>query len=160
LSRQVLISAERQQLSLCDDQQVLATYPISTSRYGLGGEEGSYKTPLGKHRICAKIGAGEPCGTVFVGRKSQGYQAEILADQSRSEGDSITSRILWLEGLEAGLNRGVGCDSKQRYIYIHGTAEEGLIGQPVSIGCVRMKNSDVIELFEQISEGDLVLISK
>jgi len=156
----VLISAERQQLSLYDDQRVLATYPISTSRYGLGGEDGSYKTPLGKHRICAKIGAGEPLGEVFIGRLPQGYQAEILVDQSRSEGDSITSRILWLEGLEPGLNRGVGCDSKQRYIYIHGTSEEGLIGQPVSIGCVRMKNSDVIELFEQISEGDPVLILK
>jgi len=160
LSRQLLISAERQQLLLCEGQRILATYPISTSHHGLGGKEGSYKTPLGKHRICAKIGAGEPLGEVFVGRLPQGYQAEILDDERRSEGDSITSRILWLEGLEPGLNQGEGCDSKQRYIYIHGTAEEGLIGQPVSIGCVRMKNSDVIELFEQISEGDPVLILK
>ncbi|MDQ7073769.1 MAG: L,D-transpeptidase [Gammaproteobacteria bacterium] len=158
--RQILVSAEHQTLLLCEAKSVMATYSISTSRYGLGGTEGSYKTPLGKHRIAAKIGDGVPLGEVFVGRLAQGYSADILQDESRSEDDSITSRILWLEGLELGLNQGAGCDSKQRYIYIHGTAEEGLIGQPVSIGCVRMKNRDVIELFDRVCEGDLVTILK
>jgi len=133
-------------------------YPVSTSRHGIGNQDGSLKTPLGVHQVRRRIGADVPLGTVFKGRSNTGRIANILTTPETSPEDNITSRILWLDGLEEGVNRGGEVDSFQRFIYIHGTDEEGLIGQPASDGCVRMTNASVIELFEQVPVGTLVVI--
>jgi lipoprotein-anchoring transpeptidase ErfK/SrfK len=128
--------------------KTVRTYPISSSRFGLGTEEGSLKTPLGKFRIAQKIGGGMPHGTVFRSRTPLGPE-DPLPDTE----DLITSRILWLDGLERG-----NANTKGRYIYIHGTKHEDRIGEPDSHGCIRMLNADVIELFDLVQEGTLVRI--
>lgn len=152
------VSLPAQQLVLLAGQKVVASYAVSTSRYGAGCVEGSRRTPLGVHRIAEKIGAGCPRGTIFKARRATGEIADIIVEARATSIDVITSRILWLEGLEPGLNSGPGVDSHARYIYIHGTAEEGLIGQPASIGCIRMRNDDVMELFENVNVGTLLFI--
>jgi len=134
---------------------VVCVYPISTSSQGVGNAEGSFKTPLGKHRVYAKIGEGAVKHTAFSGRKAVGVFSEAVKHQRQ---DWILSRILWLEGLQVGLNKRGRCDSRQRYIYIHGTNEEDLIGKPASHGCIRMRNDDVIDLFGRVSCGETVLI--
>ena len=146
------IDISRQELYLYQGDHLLETYPVSTSKYGIGSQAGSNKTPLGRHAIAQKIGAGAPEGTIFKGRVNTGRLVRI--DQERD--DIVSSRILWLKGLEAGKNQGHGIDSYQRYIYIHGTAEESKIGRPASHGCIRMYNHDVIELFTQVEEGTQV----
>lgn len=156
----LLVDVSRQQLFLYRNGRETARYPVSTSKYGIGSKSGSNKTPLGAHYVRKKIGADVAPGTIFKARKNTGRIAEI-EHQPRATGDDyVTSRILWLSGLEPGKNRGGDVDSFQRYIYIHGTHEEGLIGQPASHGCIRMKNADVIELFEQVPESSLVWISR
>ncbi|MEO5340630.1 MAG: L,D-transpeptidase [Magnetococcus sp. MYC-9] len=130
-------------------------WPVSTAAAGFGNRQDSGQTPVGLHRIAACIGADEPCGMVFKSRLATG---EIVAECTQPAGDFITSRILWLEGLEEGVNRGEGCDSRARYIYIHGTPYRTLLGQPASAGCVRMDNQHILELFPQVQEGTLVLI--
>ena len=132
------------------------SYAVSTSRYGLGQQTDSYQTPTGIHQICEKIGVGEPEGRVFKSR--QPTESICLPEQQQPDEDVITTRILWLDGLQPGFNRDGDVDSRQRYIYIHGTADEANIGRPASIGCVRMTNRDVIELFDCVETGDLVVI--
>lgn len=111
---------------------------------------------MGLHRVAEKIGEGAAVGAVFLGRKPTG---EVVLPGSADPGrDAITTRILWLEGLEDGLNAGGTVDTRSRYIYIHGTPHEGQIGSPASRGCVRMRNADVIELFERTPTGTHVLI--
>jgi len=134
-------------------------WPVSTGAAGVGSKSGSLKTPPGWHRVCAWIGSGEPVGRVFRSRKPA---ERVRAFKNEEEGtDLILTRILWLEGLEKGLNRGRGIDSKSRYIYIHGTNQEQLIGQPASHGCIRMRNTDVVDLFDATVSGSQlwVLIS-
>jgi hypothetical protein len=131
------------------------SYPISTAAMGMGNQVDSFKTPFGIHRIRQKIGGDQPRGMIFEAREPIG---KIACDFDFREKDEITSRILWLDGLEEGFNSGVGCDTYSRYIYIHGTSDEKRIGQPVSAGCIRMKNDDVIELFDEVLVDDLVLI--
>lgn len=111
---------------------------------------------MGIHAVCRKIGDGAAVGTVFKGGVDTGTTARIYRDDTNVSDDLITTRILWLEGLEPGVNQGPGIDSRERRIYIHGTHEEGLVGTPVSHGCIRMKNLDVIELFDAIPEGTVV----
>lgn len=135
------------------ENNFIVSYPISTSKYGIGNQAGSNKTPLGLHRIEDKIGANAPFGTIFKARQNTGKIAQL---NQTDAGDLITTRIMWLKGLEPNKNQGVGIDSYQRYIYIHGTVEENKIGQLASHGCIRMNNRDVIELFEQVKEGTLV----
>ena len=130
----------------------------STSRFGLGSAAGSNRTPLGRHRGTEKIGEGEPIGAIFEGREPTGLIAEVLGPGVDRDEDLITTRILLLEGLERGLNQGPGVDSKARYIYIHGTNEEGLLGRPASHGCIRMTNRDVLELFDNVPVGTIVTI--
>jgi len=156
----------------CMDQNAkkICDYPVSTSRYGVGNLNGSFKTPLGNHSIAQKIGKGCAINEVFVGRESIGVLDELLAAKQVLPDDIISSRILWLQGEDIGLNKGENdkgensrgemIDSYQRYIYIHGTAEENKIGQPASHGCVRMCNKDIIELFDLVDEGCKVLIEK
>lgn len=153
-----LVSIREQALHLLEDDRVLQSWPVSTSRYGIGGQNDSLKTPPGAHRIAECIGDGETLHTVFKGRVAQPQTAEIETQPRTTGQECITTRILWLDGLEPGINKDGEMDSHQRYIYIHGTHEEGLIGQAASIGCIRMRGADVIELFGQVSVDTLVLI--
>lgn len=158
LERSLLVDVSQQRLQLTLPSGERKVWPISTAARGTGSASGSLKTPLGRHRISERFGAGAPLGTVFRARANTGEIAEIHTGEVDVEEDLVLTRILWLEGLEEGKNRGPGIDSKARYIYIHGTNEEGLIGRPASHGCVRMKNADVVELFELVKIGDPVLI--
>ena len=140
------------------NKKILKSYPISSSKYGEGSIQNSFKTPLGMHEIRTKIGHDAIENTIFVARADTNKSAKIIKDVIDTEDDHVTSRILWLDGLELGRNKGEGIDSYNRYIYIHGTHEEGLIGQKASHGCIRMFNNDVIDLFERVQEGTYVLI--
>ncbi len=154
----IVVNIESQELLLFKKGQVEANYTISSSMYGTGSRVNSFKTPLGKHIISEKIGHGLPKGAILKARKWTGAIANIIKEPIDTEFDVVTSRILWLSGLEKDKNLGSGVDSKSRYIYIHGTAEEGLIGKPASDGCVRMYNSDVISLFDIVDVNTEVWI--
>jgi lipoprotein-anchoring transpeptidase ErfK/SrfK len=134
------------------------SYPISTSKYGEGSKENSFKTPLGNHIIKEKIGENAPINTIFISRINTKNIASIENKPKNTENDYVTSRIMWLEGEENGVNKGPGIDSYERYIYIHGTHEEGLIGVKASHGCIRMFNVDVIDLYDRIYNGTKVII--
>jgi hypothetical protein len=152
----ICIDSRKQKLSWIDiDESENKTYSISTAAKGLGNRVDSNKTPIGIHRIKQKIGGGEPQGTVFKARVAIGRVSNKT--DNRTE-DEITSRILWLDGLEHGFNKGSVHDTYERYIYIHGTSDEQRIGQPVSHGCIRMKNQDVIALFDEVLVNDIVII--
>lgn len=153
--RLFVVDVERQTAALIVDGVAVASWPVSTALKGIGGEENSFKTPPGWHRIDRKIGTGAAAGTVFSSREPTGerWQGETC------ESDLILTRILTLDGLEDGVNRGPGCDSRERYIYIHGSNHEEHIGRPASCGCVRMGNADVTALFDVAQEGDLILIA-
>ena len=153
-----LVSVRDQTLSLLDAEQVRETYPVSTSRFGIGSRIDSRKTPPGAHRIAECIGAGAPLHTIFQARRPQPRAAQVETAPRASGEDCITTRILWLDGLEPGLNQGGDVDSRRRCIYIHGTSEEGLIGQAASIGCIRMRAADVARVFAQVRVDTLVLI--
>jgi hypothetical protein len=127
-------------------------YRISTSRYGVGQEEGSLRTPLGLHCVARKIGAGQPMGTVFRGRQPVGNTRHGLPDAP------ICHRILWLDGLEPGWNRGGSRDSFRRYIYLHGFGDETTLGRPASSGCIHVAAADLLPLFDRITVGALVWI--
>ncbi|WLF85050.1 cell wall-recycling L,D-carboxypeptidase ElsL [Moraxella sp. ZY210820] len=135
-------------------------YQISSGKNGIGEQENSGKTPRGWHKIAEKFGENMPINSVFVARQATGeiYSHE-LAKQYPNR-DWILSRILWLQGLEHGFNCGNGCDTYQRYIYIHGTPDSEPMGEPLSHGCIRMRNIDVIELFNLIPIGALVYLSE
>jgi lipoprotein-anchoring transpeptidase ErfK/SrfK len=154
------VDAARQSLSLVDGEsgRSLAAWPVSTARNGLGERHGSNCTPRGRHRILVKIGAGCPTGTVFVGRRPTGeIYNPALARQAPGR-DWILTRILWLGGCEPGFNRGRDCDTGRRYIYIHGTPDTEPMGRPLSHGCIRMRNADVIALFDRVDTGTPVWI--
>ena len=126
----------------------------STSRFGISQVAGSNGTPLGLHRVVEKIGGGWPVGTVFKGRKPVGFTWRGMP------GAKITTRILWLEGLEPGFNRSGNVDSHARYIYIHGTGDETTIGRPMSCGCIHLAADDLIPLFDQLPGGTLIWIGE
>ena len=150
----MLVDVERQRLTLIHGGQVEAEYPVSTAAAGVGGEDGSGRTPPGWHRIHARIGAEAPAGAVFESREATG---EVWRGEKR-EKDLILTRVITLEGLEDSVNRGPGYDSLERYIYIHGTNHEDRLGSPASHGCVRMANLAVQELFDRVEVGDAVVI--
>lgn len=137
-------------MELWQEGKRIRTFPVSTSRFGLGIEEGSLKTPLGRFIIGEKIGHGQPKGTIFRGRVPLAQGEALPATE-----DWITSRILWLHGVDPE-----NANTRDRYIYIHGTKHENTIGAPDSHGCVRMRNSDVIELFQLVEEGAAVTIEE
>lgn len=156
------IDIARQALCLLDDDAgdaLLARYPISTALNGPGETHGSGCTPRGLHRVRAKVGAGCAPGTVFVGRRPTGevYSPELAVAQP--DRDWILTRILWLTGCEPGINRGGVVDTLRRYIYIHGCPDDCPMGVPMSHGCVRMRNADVVELFDAVSVGTPVYIA-
>ncbi|HEC28675.1 MAG TPA: L,D-transpeptidase [Gammaproteobacteria bacterium] len=156
--RIILVNVDRQQLSLYEQDICLQKWPVSTSSRGTGCLKDSLMTPTGVHRIAEKIGRHAKIMSLFKARVDTGQKAVIFNGDTESGEDQITSRILWLKGLEAGLNLGGDVDTYARYIYIHGTPEEGLIGKPASQGCIRMRNDDVIKLFELVDCNTLVYI--
>lgn len=150
------VSVERQSLFHVRNGRLLAEYRIATAKAGLGSTVDSYRTPMGLHRISEKIGENVPSLGILKDREFTGVLADT--DFAGVDKDWITSRVLWLDGLEPGLNKGGNVDSHARYIYIHGTANERSLGSASSMGCVRMRNEDVIELYRQVPVGALVLI--
>jgi len=146
---QIVVSTREQKLAVLDRGNVLAIYPVSTSRFGLGDWRGSRFTPLGKLQIAQKIGDNAPSGAVFKDRLRTG---EIVAPDSPGR-DPIVTRILWLRGLEAQ-----NVNAFSRDIYIHGTPEERLIGKPASYGCIRMRSGDIIQLYDIVGSGAAVTI--
>lgn len=154
----IYVSVSEQKLYYYKDGSLVKTYPISTSKYGIGSKANSLQTPLGLHYIREKSGSGTPLGGILINGKYNGSIAAIEKDAKSIGSDDVTTRVLWLMGCEHGNNRGKGKDSYDRKIYIHGTPEEGLIGKPASHGCIRMKNSDVIELYNKVNLGLYVLI--
>jgi lipoprotein-anchoring transpeptidase ErfK/SrfK len=142
------ISIGDQRLTLTSDGEVLRSYPVSSSRFGIGTEEGSMKTPLGNFRIAEKIGHDAEPGTIFKARVALGPDDPLPETE-----DLITSRILWLDGMDEE-----NANTRERFIYIHGTKHEDKIGLPTSHGCIRMRNDDVIELFELVDETTQVVI--
>ena len=157
----LLVSVARQSMSLVNDAGVLIKeYPISTAKAGVGEISGSYQTPRGRHIIRAKIGAGQPKNTVFVRRRPTGeLWTPELAEQHPGR-DWILTRILWLSGCEPGFNRLGDHDTMRRYVYIHGSPDSAEMGKPGSHGCIRMRNADIVELFERIPCYSEVLISE
>jgi len=146
--KSIHVSIRDQQLTVKQNEHPIRTYPVSTSRFGIGTEEGSFKTPTGRFRVAKKIGSDMPNGTVFVGR------VPLRADEALPPTeDSVTTRILWLDGLDEQ-----NANTRDRLVYIHGTRHEDKIGSAASHGCVRMRNADVIELFEMVDEGTPVVI--
>ncbi|MDO9226961.1 MAG: L,D-transpeptidase [Pseudomonadota bacterium] len=145
------IDLARQELALLDDNGAeLHRYPVSTAANGPGEEAGSYRTPRGRHIVRAKIGAGLPLNTVFKARRPTGEVYTPELGQAEPERDWILTRILWLSGTEPGFNRLGECDSMRRYIYIHGTPDEAFEQAPRSHGCIRMRNADLIALFDLV----------
>jgi len=155
-ARLLVVDVERQRAVLIENGAAKAVWPVSSARAGIGGAEGSYRTPPGWHRVHRRIGEGAEEGSVFVSREPTG---EMWRGEARDD-DLILTRILTLDGLEEGVNRGPGNDSFERYIYLHGTNHELLLGRPVSHGCVRLSNTDVSCLFALMREGDYVLIAE
>lgn len=145
----LLVSAADQRLALIRAGEVRAHYPVSTSRRGLGSAQDSEQTPAGWHRVATWIGATARPGQVFVARRPTDQVLPPSAWRAAEGGDFVLTRILWLEGLEPGRNRGPGVDSNARFIYLHGTNQEQLLGQPASRGCIRLSNRDIMELFDQ-----------
>jgi lipoprotein-anchoring transpeptidase ErfK/SrfK len=155
----IRVSIPDQALTLADDQgRDVRTYPVSTATNGAGERRGSHCTPRGRHIVRAKIGAGAPVNTVFVGRRPTGeiWTPELAARYPNR--DWILTRILWLSGCEIGFNRLGDVDTMRRYIYIHGTPDTVEVGRPGSIGCIRMRNWDLVELFDQVPVGARVEI--
>lgn len=157
-ARRILIDIGNQRLSLLEGDRVLGRYPVSTGRNGVGEQSGSGCTPRGLHRVRLRIGDGCPVGTVFRGRRPTGevYDASLAA--AHPHRDWILTRILWLTGCETGRNRGGPVDTLRRFIYIHGCPDTEPMGEACSHGCIRMRNADLVRLFDQTPVGTMVEI--
>lgn len=158
--RILVVSLGAQTLTLyrAGDREV--SYPVSTSRRPPSNVRDSLGTPTGLHAIAERIGGEQPVGMVFRGRIPTGRHYREYLPEEQATDDLITSRILWLRGLEPGVNQGREVDTYQRYVYIHGTRHEDRIGTPASAGCVRLRNLDVIDLYERVRAGDWVWIGE
>lgn len=156
--KRIVVDVAAQRLTVYRDGETERDYPCSTSRYGIGCREGSNRTPVGLHMVAEKYGDGVPLGGVFRSRVYTGETVRPDRSKTPSGQDCITTRILRLRGMQPGINQGGNRDSYRRYIYIHGTPEEGLIGTPSSHGCIRMTNADVLDLYERIPVGTVVEI--
>jgi lipoprotein-anchoring transpeptidase ErfK/SrfK len=158
--RTLRISLRRQQLEVLEGARVTACYPVSTSAKGAGERVGSEQTPRGAHEVRELIGEGAPSGAVFVGRRLTGEVCTRELRAASPDRDWILSRVIRLSGLEAGRNAGGEVDTHGRLIYIHGVPDDEPMGEPRSHGCIRMRNDDVIELFEMLEIGTLVQIDE
>ncbi len=154
----LFVSAKEQKIYHIVENTIVKEYLVSTAKKGVGNQKNSDMTPHGLHYIKEKHGSKTPQNGRMIGREFYGQIATIHSDTTSSKRDDITSRILWLSGMEKDINKGGNVDSYNRYIYIHGTSEEGKIGTPASHGCVRMLNTDIIELYAKIMIGTKVLI--
>lgn len=150
----LVVNISRQTVSLFENNRFVTRFPCSTSRFGIGQIEGSNCTPLGLHCIAEKIGDGEPAGTVFKGRRVVGHISQPQFARAR-----ITTRILWLAGMEPGFNQGGNVDTHERLVYIHGTGDQASIGAPASHGCIHLADADLISLFDLLPTGTLVWIA-
>ncbi len=155
-SRYLFVSIDKQRLFFVQNGMIKHIYAVSTSQFGVGNKEGSFKTPTGIHKIASKIGKGAPMYRIFRSRVDTG----ITWTPDINEENLVLTRILRLEGCEKGINRDKDIDSFSRYIYLHGTNREELIGTPISHGCICMKNKDIIELFDMVEEKDIVIIDR
>ncbi len=159
-SIELKISISQQSLEVCDTEgKFLHHYSISSAANGAGELMDSNCTPTGRHIIRAKIGGGEPVNTVFRGRRPTGEIYQNGMREAEPQRDWILTRILWLSGCEPGVNRLKNVDTMRRYIYIHGTPDEVAMGTPGSIGCIRMRNHELLALYDQVSAGTPVTIS-
>ena len=149
------VNIHRQTVSLYERNSLVKTYLCSTSRFGIGEVLNSMRTPRGLHRIAEKVGDGEPAGTIFRDREVIGTVAE-----RGIKAGSITTRIMWLEGLEPGCNQGGNVDTHERTIYIHGTGDQASLGRPASHGCIHLADPDLISLFDLLPSGTLVWIAE
>jgi hypothetical protein len=156
MSRHIEIDLDSQRLRLLSNGAVAREFSVSTSKYGAGERQGSFRTPRGRHLVRAKIGAGQAPGTVFVGRRPTGEIFSAALAQAHPDRDWILTRILWLSGTEVGRNRLGDVDTMRRYIYIHGSPDTDRMGEPGSIGCIRMRNADVAALFDLVETGTVV----
>ena len=156
--KRIEIDIEQQTLDLLDGETALRHYSISSGAKGVGEQNGSYCTPRGSHVVRARIGAGAAADTVFVGRRPSGEHYTPELREKHPGRDWILTRILWLSGTEPGRNRLGACDTMRRYIYIHGSPDDVEMGRPGSHGCIRMRNRDVIELFDLVETGTPVEI--
>lgn len=154
----IYVGVKRQRLYLISDTTIILSFPISTAKNGVGSEKLSEKTPLGLHKIKSMVGENVPINGIILGSSYTGKTATIISEAKSGNTDDVTTRAMRLEGLENKINKGGNKDSYSREIYIHGTPEEGLIGTPVSHGCIRMKNKDVITLFDRVKTGTYVII--
>ena len=152
------VDIDKQKLTLLQGEYVIAEYAISTAKNGAGQKNGSECTPLGLHIIDSKIGSNIEENTVFIAREATGEIFSEELRQNNPERDWILTRILWLNGLEEGKNKGGDVDTMSRYIYIHGCPDQDSFSQPSSHGCVKMRNKDIVELFVNVDEGTQVLI--
>ena len=160
INQRVIVNTDTQTLAFCQDKDIVQQWAVSTALNGTGNQNGSQQTPLGSHRIRAKIGGSQVINTVFSGRRPTGeVYSDELATQNPAR-DWVLTRILWLCGNEKGRNRFGKVDSMRRYIYIHGTPDTEPMGQPRSHGCVRMRNKDIIELFDLVTTGMEVMITE
>jgi lipoprotein-anchoring transpeptidase ErfK/SrfK len=155
----IRIDGARQELTLLEGERVVKRYSVSTAKNGFGEKNGSFCTPRGKHIVRAKIGAGQPLNSVFVRRRPTGEIWSRELHERYPGRDWILTRILWLSGCEPGRNRLGDVDTMRRYIYIHGSHDLAEMGKPGSIGCVRMKSPDIVELFELVPPYTPVEIS-
>lgn len=156
--RYIYVSVAEQRLRLIDNKQVLFDVKVATGKNGVGEQFGSECTPRGWHKIRAKIGDGCPENTVFIGRRPTGELWSEKLKKEHPDRDWILTRIMWLSGLEVGFNRLGKQDTMRRYVYIHGCPDSDPMGIPSSHGCVKMRNSEVIELYEQVEVGIPVFI--
>jgi lipoprotein-anchoring transpeptidase ErfK/SrfK len=156
---QLIIDSQQQKLIFLQDALILKTYPISTALKGLGEQKNSFQTPRGWHKVRAKIGSDQAIYSIFKARRPSGQIYDLNLARQYPNTDWILSRIIWLSGLEVGKNRLGNCDTMQRYIYIHGTSDEVSIGKPNSMGCIRMNNQDMLEVFDLVSVGQRVFIT-
>lgn len=153
MARRIHIDLARQRLELREGDALLGAWPVSTAARGAGERLGSQRTPRGRHRVHAAIGAGAPMGAVFVARRATGELCTPEKLASQPGRDWILTRILWLGGCEPGRNQGGEVDTLRRHVYIHGTPDEASLGRPASHGCVRMRSADVIALFDRVWVG-------
>jgi len=159
MSLRIKIDIGEQRLDLFDNALRIRSYRVSTAANGPGEQAGSFCTPRGRHRIRARIGAGLPAGAVLRGRRPTGEVCDDAAWRAAPERDWILTRILWLCGEQPGVNRGGQVDTFRRYIYIHGTPDGVELGRPGSRGCIRMRNRDIVELFDLVPAGTRVDIA-
>ncbi|MFP4609826.1 MAG: L,D-transpeptidase family protein [Thiohalophilus sp.] len=158
--REIKISVARQELTVLARDKCIATFSVATAKNGVGERNGSEQTPRGRHVIRAKIGAGQPVNTVFVARRPTGEIYSPALREQYPDRDWILTRILWLSGLEPGVNRLGAVDTMRRYVYIHGCPEEDKMGIPSSHGCIKMRNDDILTLFDMVPYGTPVLIDE